>query len=120
MSNKERITITIDPETLARVDRLAELRDISRSKLIETLLDLGVEEAESTMDKLASPMIGPIVQSVLDHPKLVSMLASVIGEKLSPEEIAQWEDMAPRVRAARGRLKDKRGRRNDLESGGSE
>jgi len=120
MSNKERITITIDPETLARVDRIAELRDASRSKVIESLLDIGVEEAEATMKQIASPVIGPIVQSIMDHPKLVSMLASVIGEKLDPDEIAQWEEMAPKVRAARGRLKDERGRRKDLESKGGE
>lgn len=118
MSNKERITITIDPETLARVDRLARLRDASRSKVIENLLDMGIEEAEATMNKLASPLIGPIVQSIMDHPKLVSMLATAIGEKLDPEEIAQWEAAAPKVRAARGRLKDERGRRNDLNTEG--
>ena len=79
-------------------------------------MDLAIEDVESTMDKIASPVIGPIVQSIMDHPKLIGMLAAAIGDRMKPAELAEWEEMAPKLRATRGRLRDERGRRRDLES----
>lgn len=111
---KERITVTLDPDLVARLDRLAEVLDQSRSRLMERLLDTAVEEEEQLMDKLASPVIGPIVQSIIDHPKLMATLAKLIGEQMSPEEVLRWQDASPKVRAARDRLRNERGRRNDL------
>ena len=119
MDNKQRVTITLSPGIISRVDRLAELRDCSRSQMMEILMETGIEDAESTMDKLASPLIGPIVQSVLDHPKLVNMLAAAIGDRLSHEELAEWQELAPKVRKVRGKLKDAKGRRNDLGADGA-
>ena len=116
---KERITVTLDPNIVARIDRLAEFRDQSRSKTMESLLELAVEEAERTLDIAASPVIGPIVQSIMDHPKLVAMIAKTIGEKLDPEELERLQDAGPRLRKARSKMKDERGRRYDLRSEGA-
>jgi hypothetical protein len=112
---KERITATLDSELVIRLDRLAELRDHSRSKMMEYLLGSAIEEEEANMKKLASPVIGPIVQSILDHPKLMNSLAALIGDQLSPEEIVEWQNAAPKIRRTRERLQDERGRRHDLD-----
>ena len=112
---KERITVTLSPELVARIDRLAELRDHSRSKMMEKLLDVAVEEEEQTIKQLASPVLGPIVQSIMDHPKLINALAKVIGQQLDPEEYVRWQEAAPKIRQTRERLKDERGRRYDIE-----
>ena len=116
---KERITVTLSPGLVARIDRLAELRDHSRSKMMELLLDVAVEGEEQMMEQLASPVLGPIVQSIMDHPKLLGTLAKLIGDQLSPEEYAQWQDAAPKIRRTRERLKDERGRRHDLRPEGA-
>lgn len=116
---KERITVTLDPEIVARIDRLAELRGQSRSKVMEGLLEVAVEECEKTLEMAASPIIGPIVQSIMDHPKLIAMIAKTIGEKLDPEELAKWQEAGPALRKVRGRMKDERGRRHDLRPEGA-
>lgn len=111
---KERITVTLDPNLVSRIDRLAEIRDQSRSKVMESLLEMAVEDTEETLDKVASPLLGPIIQSIVDHPKIIAMIAKTIGEKLDPEEFAKWQELGPKLRHTRGRLKDERGRRHDL------
>lgn len=117
--SKSRITVTVDPDLVERIDRLAELRDTSRSKMFEMLLEIGVEDEEKTMKTLGNPIIGPIVESVLDHPKLVSMIAAAIGDKLSPEDYAKWQEATPAVKKTRQRLRDERGRRTDLRPEGA-
>lgn len=116
---KERVTVTLDPDLVARLDRLAEVLDQSRSRLMERLLETAVEEEEQLMDKLASPVIGPIVQSIIDHPKLIATLAKLIGDQMTPEEVQRWQEASPKVRAARDRLKNQRGRRTDLRAEGA-
>ena len=110
---KERITVTLDPDLLARIDRLAELRDESRSRMMERLLDYGVEDEEKLMASLATPLLGSIVQSIVDHPKIVAALAQAIGERLTPEEYLRWQEAGPRLRHTRKRLGEERGRRYD-------
>lgn len=117
--SKTRITVTVDPELVERIDRLAELRDTSRSRIFEILLEVGAEQEEKSMETLGNPIIGPLVQGVLDHPKLVQMIATAIGEKLSPEEYAKWQKAAPAVKKIRGNIRDERGRRTDLRPEGA-
>lgn len=117
---KERITITMDPDLVARIDRLAEIREFSRSRLIEILLTTAVEDNEAALEQLASPVLGLVVQSVMEHPKLVAMIAKAIGEKIDPKKYAELELAATKVRRARERLKDERGRRHDLRPEGAQ
>ncbi len=114
---KDRITVTLDPDLVARIDRLAELRDHSRSKLMELLLEIAVEEEEAAMKTLGSPVVGTVVQSIMDHPKLLKTIASLIGERLTPDEVKKWQEDAPKIRRTRERLRDERGRRYDIDKG---
>lgn len=107
---KDRVTITLDPDLLARIDRLADLRGWSRSRMMERQFRTAVEEDERTMDHLASPIIEPIVQSIIDHPRLMATLVRLIGDKLSPDEYAKWVEAEPQVRRARDRVRDERER----------
>lgn len=116
---KDRITVTLTPELVDRIDRLADLRDVSRSRLMERLLELAVEDEEKSLEHLASPVLGPIVQGIMEHPKIIAMIAKAIGERMDPEEIAQWEKAAPKIRKTRERLRDERGRRHDLRPEGA-
>ncbi len=111
---KERITVTLDPSLIDRIDRIAQLRDISRSKLFETLLELGVDTEEENLEQLASPILGPIVQSIMDHPKLIAAIAQAIGQRLDPDELLRWQKTGPKIRRTRQRLSDERGRRHDV------
>jgi metal-responsive CopG/Arc/MetJ family transcriptional regulator len=111
---KERVTFTVDQNILARVDRIASLTDKTRSALMESLLETGVEELERTIEHLGSPIIGSIVQSIIDHPKLVNAIAKAIGERLDPEEMVQWQATSQKLRVMRKRLSNERGRRRDL------
>jgi hypothetical protein len=63
---------------------------------------------------LGSPIIGSIVQSIIDHPKLVNAIAKAIGERLDPEEMVQWQATSQKLRVMRKRLSNERGRRRDL------
>ena len=86
---------------------------------MEFLLEIGVEEQEQFHEKMASPVIGPIVQSIMDHPKLIAGIAKLIGDQLSPKEVAEWQAAGPKLRRVRERMKDERGRRSDIRPEGA-
>ena len=46
MSEKARVTITIDPELLEKVDLLADRMDLSRSQMIENLVTLALDDVK--------------------------------------------------------------------------
>lgn len=52
MSKKARVTITIDPELLEKVDLLADRMDLSRSQMIENLV-LSALDNLNVLDVLA-------------------------------------------------------------------
>jgi len=71
------------------------------------------------MEQIASPVLGSIVQSIVNHPKIVAALAKLIGDQLDPEKLASWQKAGPKIRRTRERLQDERGRRHDLRSEGA-
>ncbi len=116
---KLRITTTIRHDLVERLDRLADLEDRSRSAELEALLELAIEEKEKRLEKLATPILGPIIESIISHPTILPAIAELIGEGLDPEEFAKWQEAGPRISRTRDRLRNDQGRRTDLRPEGS-
>jgi hypothetical protein len=119
VATKDRISITLDPGLIARVDRLAELRECSRSAAIEMMLERAVEEDEKLFGSLENPVLGAIVQSILDHPKIVASIASLVGQGITPDELERWKTAGPTARRARQLMRQEKGRRTDLSGEGA-
>jgi metal-responsive CopG/Arc/MetJ family transcriptional regulator len=87
MSKKTAIAVTIAPELLARVDRVAESREESRSAVMERMLRNQIQEEETLVNQLANPALRETMAYIAESPKLLKALAFAMGEHLPKEEI---------------------------------
>ena len=100
MSQKKPITVTIDPEVLARVDRVAELRGESRSATIERITRNGIDDEEKFLDVMGGPVAGRVITALLGNPKLHGMLAKFVQEEMTAEQIDELAAKVPPLREA--------------------
>ena len=81
---KERVTITIDDELLARIDTLAEKQGLTRSALVELLLADGVVEEEL----IESPEVQGTIAAITS-PDVVEMLGQALREAGALDELQE-------------------------------
>ncbi len=81
---KTKIAIAIDPELLARIDKMAEKFELSRSKLIENLLDTSLEDAE-IMNSIGVLDVIRTLTKFKDKLKNSVGLKESVGKKVIPE-----------------------------------
>lgn len=86
MANKIRITVTVDPDLIERIDQVCEHLDESRSHFIERALHSTVDEEERWSEQMESPVLRTIY-SKLANPAALRMMARIVGESLTDEEI---------------------------------
>lgn len=118
MAAKERVTLTIDAEVLARIDQVADLREEARSVVVERILRNGIESEEKFLDIIADPVRGAIYRGLLESPELMHLIAKMAGEALTEAEVSRIKERAPGVLKAgkkvRAQRKErKRGRRKE-------
>lgn len=82
LGRKERITVTIDAGVLERVDAAAASRGESRSAVIERLVRNDIEREEDFLKNLESPVKRAILRAMTSSPRLVEMLAVIVGDQL--------------------------------------
>ena len=97
MPVKERITLTIDPGILARIDAVATARHESRSAAVERILRNGVENEEEMLETIGQGIEGRIIAHLLRSPHTLKKLAKAVGEELTPEKLARIEVEGPGV-----------------------
>lgn len=97
MPIKERITLTIDPAVLARIDSVAEARQESRSATVERILRNGVEEELHLLKTIGLGIEGKVLAYLLQSPKALQRLAQVIGAEITPDNLAAIEAEGPGV-----------------------
>jgi metal-responsive CopG/Arc/MetJ family transcriptional regulator len=61
--DKQAVTIWIDKDLVERIEKLAQKGDITRSKLITNIIEVGVEEVEA-MDKLGIWAVGRVFEDI--------------------------------------------------------
>jgi metal-responsive CopG/Arc/MetJ family transcriptional regulator len=71
---KDRVTITLDEDLLKRLDKLARQQDVTRSALIEQLVEEGIVEGEI----VESPEVSNLL-SALSSPSVVNSLTTAMG-----------------------------------------
>lgn len=97
MAVKERITLTIDPNVLARIDSVAEARQESRSATVERILRNGVEEELHLLETIGLGIEGKVLAYLLQSPKALQRIAQVIGAEITPDKLAAIEAEGPGV-----------------------
>lgn len=105
MAVKERITLTIDPAVLARIDTVAQARHESRSATVERILRNGVEEEQHLLETIGQGIEGRVLAYLLQSPKALQRIAQVIGAEITPDKLAAIEADGPGVVQAGSRYR---------------
>lgn len=87
MSQKITVQGKIEPETLERLDALAERIGWTRSETIDHCIQFGVKEGEKFADRMAAPVLGHFLR----------MVANLDVD--DPEELAKFEAAFKSIRA---------------------
>lgn len=85
---KARISMTIDPDLLGRIDEVCLRRRESRSAMIERVMAYALEEHEEHLKSLENPLTQALVRGLTRSPEVLGMLAKLVGESMSQEELS--------------------------------
>lgn len=78
--NKERLSMTMTPSVIRRLDRAAKSVGMSRSALVEALCLKGLGEVESRAHAMKDPLMARLLE-VLTSPESVERAARIVGEE---------------------------------------
>jgi hypothetical protein len=81
------VAITIDPDVLERLDRLAAARVLSRGRLIEEFIAGGIEEEELFVKATSQPVLMQALMRAFAQPGVVKQLSAVMGQDLSEQQL---------------------------------
>ncbi len=103
--NKAKITISISPDLLRRIDAVAEAREMKRSTLMERMLGNQIEEQEEFLLGMEKPLDRAVARVLLRNPKVMKAMSVVVGEHISDEQIERAKRELPNE-LARGKNRE--------------
>ena len=92
--NKERVTVTIDPGLLARIDGVCAARGESRSAAIERMLSNEIGSEEGFAKALENPVGGVVIRALMETPGFMTSFAALVGEHLPEERLEELRTVA--------------------------
>lgn len=87
------VSITVPPELLERLDKLAERQQLNRSKVTELLLTGALEDSEQMMMALQNPALRAGLAEFLKDRQTVQALAKYVKQEMTDKQL----DMFPVV-----------------------
>lgn len=91
MARKHRLTVSIDGDVIARVDRLAKAERRSRSATMEALLKDGLDQTEATVHAFANPVLRDAFIKAFAQPEVVRQFAAVMGQEVSEDQLRLFQ-----------------------------
>lgn len=95
MRYKERITITVDPDILTRLDALAEARGENRSAVVERMLRVRLEDEEQFVADMENPLKRAVIKALTVNPAVLDFVSSVMGEEMTAEQLQRIRKKLP-------------------------
>jgi len=106
--SRTQISIKLDTDLLARIDKLAEDINVTRTAIIEQAIKNDLPEQESFHKSLENPVIRGLHEK-LTSPSVLRLLAKLAHTDMSDEQITEIIEKGPRQRdAARSRATSKK------------
>ncbi len=109
--NKERITISIDPDLLRQIDEICEKSGEPRSAMIERVLRWRVPEEQEALRDAENPVYRALIAAFKESPALLGMVAKIAGRTLTQDQIAQMQESTKeQLRRGKERQRPRKGR----------
>lgn len=90
---KRRITLTLDPALVKRVDRMAKATRESRSAVVEDLLRDGLEDQEMFVKAMGNPLLRESLGRAFASKDVLRQMAAVIGDDLGDDQLELFTRM---------------------------
>jgi len=99
---KTRVTITIDPALLQRIDAVCEAMGSPRSSMIELMIEQGIDRREGLVRDMENPMLRLLARALSTQPKMVTGILQMLGDQID-EEDEEWVRSGLREQIERGK-----------------
>lgn len=100
MAARKPVTISLDPDLIAQVDRIADYRGETRTAVIERAIRNALPGEERFIGILSNPLARAAFERVVGSPRFMEVIASIVSEDLAPGEAQAMADAVPRLSAA--------------------
>lgn len=112
MSRKVILSVAVDPELVKLLSELAESQNMSRSQLVQRVLQQAVEQERATVAILGHPVLGPMMTRLFGTPDFLKTLVEAMGQQLPAEQLPLFhkalQDATVQVPAAAALVKKKK------------
>lgn len=108
MTTRKPVTISLDPDLIAQVDRIAEIRGETRTAVIERSIRNNLPGEEKFLKLLGNPVARAVFDKVLSSPRLIEAISAVVHEDLAPGEVEALRAAQPRLSEAGRRVQSER------------
>ena len=92
IAQRERITVTIDPAVLERINAIAKARQESRSATIERILRNGARDEEDVLETVGRGVEGRVMAVLLNNPQILNVMSKMVGAQLTDDELTRLHD----------------------------
>lgn len=92
MARRVRITITMLPDILHRVDRIAKAQGFSRSEYLERMTRDALARDEVTVKAMTNPTIMAAFARAIGQEQVLKSLAGVLGDELADDQLKLFTD----------------------------
>jgi len=103
-TDKARISMTIDPKLLRRIDAVCESRNEPRSSMIERILESEMNEEEQFVEDMENPVLRALARIIADTPGVTKFLASLGGMDTG---LANIENLKSKMREQIGKEQER-------------
>jgi hypothetical protein len=88
-----KISMSMRPALLKRVDRAAETLQLTRSEFLQRVVESYLDESELQVKALADPVVRAAFLQAMMTPGVPKAMAAALGEELSPDQQQQLFEM---------------------------
>ena len=94
---KEIVALRLEREMIDRIDAVAQKMGETRTEVLDRMIESKIEEFEESVESFKNPLVREVVGEVLKSPALVTVLATLVGKKVTPEKTKAFTERISRL-----------------------
>ena len=87
------VTLSIPADVCERLDAVAGVRGMSRSKLVQTFIADGLGQEEAVVNVLTNPLLIDFFRKAFTTPGIVKQMAKAVGEEVDAGQLKLFGEM---------------------------
>ncbi len=100
MSRTHLISMRLPVELVKRIDRMAKLRDVARSVVVQEFISEAIDQQELTVKAMTDPLVSQALMQAFARPEVLRALGSVMREDLTDDQLSLFAAVTTGAAAA--------------------